>query len=487
MSPASAHPRRRIKWSPSWPMWFSRRDDHDFNTLTSAERVNPGSRARTATPGENARVGSPYPSEIGRLLRLAVVCIVAGCSEAVGPSAGPVVPTETPHVLFVQIEPTVTKPGEPFRLSLRISGTEATRVHAHPLETLRLRLDGVVQDSLILYDDGTHGDLDPTDGWYTADGLVLPLNADGMGAVTLSGFSALHAPGAAHGEAVQGIRASFRSGDPAVVGSPPVVELAQGVRATTRVAAITDAAARDLGESAVEHAVRRFYEVFPDDRDFLVVEIPPTAGADWSARAYQIRNDAGGIGLDIARWRDYGSPDQLSLAVHTRMAVYSSHEGERGSFCLLTHELTHRWAAYVGAPLADAGGHWRTNVLDRPTSALGDPVGCIFNDLELYLAGFLSADSIASPLSKDGYTIAQLVSEHGLRTPVVPEAPSAFTIGFIVVAEAPLSDFELAWFDHMAGEYTAPSSALGPNWSEATGGRSSLDLDLTLPGLPRYR
>lgn len=148
---------------------------------------------------------------------------------------------------------------------------------------------------------------------------------------------------------------------------------------------------------------------------------------------------------------------------------------ERGTgFCLLSHELSHRWIAYTGDPL-EVRSHWATGVLERPTSVLGDSVGCVMNDLELYLAGMLPADSILVPLTRNGYTIADLINRLGRRDVPLGGHRRDFTIGFIVVSEAPLSAIELAYHDHLAQEYTAPASPLAVNWAAPTGGRSGLD------------
>ncbi len=418
-------------------------------------------------------------------LPIAALLLLAACGEPTAPPDGPGDGQPALGVVALRVEPTVTRSDEPFRLSLQVTGAAGALVVGHPVEVLGLLRDRVVQDSLLFRDDGTQGDDVAGDGWFTTDGLVLPVPPEGVAAVTLSGFTSLHEPGGAHGGAVGGLRASFRTGDPAVVGSPAVVDVADGVRATGRVVAITDPDARGLDEEDVDALAGRYYALFPDDRDFVVLSIPPTAGAEWSARAYETFNDIGGIGLPRARWRRPGSAERLSILVHARMDVYTLHEDGRGSFCLLTHELAHRWVAYVGSPLANDSGHWNAGTLDRATSALGDAVGCVFNDLELYLSGLLPADSVADPLTQAGYTVDQLLAAQGPRSPAFGDAPTSFTIGFVVVSEAPLSDFEIAWFDHMAGEYTAPSSALATNWVAAVDGRAHLDPLLPLPAQGR--
>ena len=279
----------------------------------------------------------------------------------------PQAPTErTLALISVRLEPVVTRSGGAFTLALRVTGARSPRIHAHPQPAgLGLVRDGAILDSLILHDDATNGDLTAGDGWFALDGLVLPPMSQGVTATTLSGFSALHEPGVPHGDSVPRVLVSFRTADPALVGSPAVTDPAADARTTSRVVALLDPDARDLGEPGLQRIVRRYYQLFPDDRDFLAVLVPPTVGEPWSARAYQIRNEVAGLGLPVAEWRDFGSAARLSLVVHARNAVYTVRDGA-GSFCLLNHELTHRWAAYpTTSPSARARGGTcaRTNAL----------------------------------------------------------------------------------------------------------------------------
>lgn len=414
---------------------------------------------------------------------LAVLAAVA-CADTTGPGdpsgpGDPNGPGETGpdqpaalHLDSIRLTPVVTTPGEPFTLSIRVTGASGPVLSVRMNEDTGLLYAGKQVDSLVLRDDGTQGDERAADHWFTVDGLVLPLAASGVAATGVGGFSWIHEPGVARPDSFYAVTFSFRTADPAVTGSPPLLTLANDARATFRVVNIVRPVG-SLDEAAVAGIVRRYYDLFPDDRDFLVVLMPPSPGGGWSARAFQVRNHTRGLGLALADWRDYGSDSRLQLVVEARPDLYSVRDG-KGNFCLPNHELTHRWAAYVGAPLADASSHWRGGVLDRSTSALGDSVGCVHNDLELYLAGLLPADSVVDRLSRDGYTMAQLIAAHGARVPAYGDAPRDFTIGFIVASQTPLTDHALAYFHYIAGEYVAPHTDLGVNWSMATGGQSAL-------------
>lgn len=411
-----------------------------------------------------------------RAVRWLAVCVAftafLGCRDVDGPTDDPT----TIRMMATRLSPTVTEPGRPFTLELRITGARGPVVHAHPNETLGLLRNGVELDSLILHDDGSHGDATAADGWFSLDGLVLPPALSGIAAVTLGRFSNLHEPAVAHTNTAVPLRISFRTADPAVIGRPTVLGMGPNARATAYTVSLAHPRARGLSEPDLEAIVRGYYELFPDDRDFLVVMAPPTAGEEWSARAYQIRNDVLGLGLVVARWRDFGSRDRLRLVVHSRQDVFSSGP-QTANFCLLNHELLHTWAAYLGEPLVQSF-HWRSPGLARATSGFGDDRGCILNDLELYLAGLLPADSVANILDSNGYTMAQLLGARGARSPAAGVAPREFAIGFVHVSEEVLTDHELAYFDYIAREYVSALSQLAPNWSMTTGGRSSLSAAL---------
>jgi hypothetical protein len=138
-----------------------------------------------------------------------------------------------------------------------------------------LRRNGVELDSLVLRDDGTNGDAIAGDRWFTLDGLVLPSSSGGLAAVSPNSVL-LHEEGEAHGDESVFIAVAFRTADPAVLGSPPIAEIAPDARATSHVVSLVHSSARVIGENALPSIIRRYYDLFPDDRDFLVVLIPPT-------------------------------------------------------------------------------------------------------------------------------------------------------------------------------------------------------------------
>jgi hypothetical protein len=96
----------------------------------------------------------------------------------------------------------------------------------------------------------------------------------------------------------------------------------------------------------------------------------------------------------------------------------------------------------------------------------------------MYLAGWLPPDSVTAPLSAEGMTIDDLIADLGPRFPA--NGQERLTLGLLVVAERALSPTEMAYFDRIIREFSAPTSTLGGlTWTEATNGKSILD-----PALP---
>lgn len=412
-----------------------------------------------------------------RFLALFLALGIWSCGEATAPDA-PVHPALVPTGL--SITPVVALAGEAFTIELRVPGTAVPVLKLRPDRRLGLIRDGVLLDSLLLYDDGTHGDRAASDSHYTLNGLILPVGESGLAASTLTFATELTVPGTRDTERIIQMKATFRSIDPSVISLPAVVDLAADAQATSRVLVLVRSNPLDVSYDALQAITTRYFELLPDDRDFLVVEAPPTTGLDWSGRAWMVRIPAAGLGVPATGRATFGSQSRLRLVVQASRGIYSPFGHIEGSYCLLIHEFNHQWAAYTGSPLADASRHWLFNRLNRPTSAFGLNGECVMNDLELYLAGLLPADSVVSPLDDGGYSLGDIVTRFGPRIPAWPTAQRDFTIGFVVVANAPLGDHEIAFFHYVAEQFTEDESPLGWTWATATGYRSRLDGLLSL-------
>jgi hypothetical protein len=430
--------------------------------------MNPSSIGESAMRWASTECPTRVRSVSGTGMCAVLIPMALACGETAEPS-----PALDLQLRDIRLTPVVAVPGEPFTLAFQIEGARGPVVIASldPAAAARLQRHGGRLESLLLRDDGTEGDALPGDGWFTVAGLAPTDVSAEIHTESISGLSGLHEPGSGESGSIP-LQISFRVVDAARVTPPAVTALGPDVQATSRVIAIAAPEWREPSEANLHAAVRRYYTLFPDDRDFLAVEFPASAGTPWAGRALHVRNSDVGIGLPVREFRDFGSPSRLQLVVQGAVSWHRS--AARGTgFCLLNHELSHRWITYTGAPL-EAQSHWAPGVLDRPTSVLGDSVGCVMNDLELYLAGFVPADSVLTPLTRSGYAFEDLVRTLGPR-PFDPDATREFAIGFIVITEAPLPDHALAYFHRVAEEYAGMASQLGANWAVATGGRSRLD------------
>lgn len=390
-----------------------------------------------------------------------------------------------PELVGLSVTPTVTGPDESFLLEIEVRGAEQPEleVQLQGRDGGPIRLDGRDLDSdlgsFVVYDDGTRGDRAPGDDVFTRVGLRLP---PGPGGVASARVSSVRVRGVLF-EIEQTVRLSFRSVDPDVAGQPPVVELGPDARATPRVLSLAHGRALDLGSDALAAIVGRYFELLPEDRDLVTVIRPSYVESDVSGVAYVIRPWAEGLGTLTARpgFDEVAPHVRAVLDVRAPIWLRSRFASPDGAFCPLIHELTHQWAAYTGSPLSDATGHWVGGVLDRAMSGLGVSDVCRLNDLELYLAGWLPTDSLTTPLSFDGFSIQDLVEDIGPRVPA--ESPRDLTMSVIVLGDRLLSDQELAYYERVVAEVTAPSSGIGGlTWEEATGGRSRIDALLPLPG-----
>jgi hypothetical protein len=198
-----------------------------------------------------------------------------------------------------------------------------------------------------------------------------------------------------------------------------------------------------------------------------------------SGVAVAISNAARGIGdPGISSYRVH-NPGVLKTVVVLYNDPWRDHGRSAGAFCLPTHELAHTWAAFLHLGLS-AGGHW-TSEFVRSRSAFGVDGECVFNDLELYLAGLIPPDSVTGVLTRSGLTIADVMAAEGSRLPQWPGTQRNFNVAFIVSAREPLSRVELAYFETIAREYGERHSPLGLTFEGATGGRATLNTRIPTP------
>lgn len=422
-----------------------------------------------------------------------------GCDQPSGPPDREIEPAEI-ELNYLNLSPLVTKPGEPFTLELLLRGATGSEIHLYtsfgisigpdgtltPNEPSGLVQNGIERDFLVLTKDETKTPPSPNEGWFIADDIILPIQENGVETATIWNIM-IREPGQISTSNSSRVLLSFRSADPAVIGEPTITELDTDVLATSRVVQIITDNVDDVSLHANSQLTERYYTFFPDDRDFLIIQKPPNVDTSFGGR-FSISGERE-KGLGDNAYRDpafFGSSGRLKGAILSLRGIYSLSSTMEEDFCLLTHELLHRWAAQMGEPLAPDGSHWSDDSmtgLNRETSGFGynESKTCEFNDFELYLAGFISADSVSAPFNQNGYTIDDFISDHGAREPAYPNTQRDFTIGFIIENEEALSDHEIAYFHSIAEEVAKSSSPHAQTWYEATGGRSSISTMLPTP------
>ena len=405
---------------------------------------------------------------------------------------------------------------------------------------------------LPLYDDGSRGDRSADDGVYTLDGVTTATLPPDMwlfqGMAGTAGFDLQITY--TNGQTADTGYAQIRVVDPSI--RYPAEQVTPDLYASEYALFVTDPQGEifhgepypsvdqeiDLGAAS-----RKFYSIYPDDFDFLVVmpmhpTYRPTYGYSEGPVPYAttVRAAADNIGVDdyyIDDTVDYGSPERLLTVIY--------HSADYGS--MITHEIGHTWSAFIG----DAYGlqdqqymtaHWDANsdiggimgmyvtpYADDPTTELdrssqglptnfnlqANPDGSfrvvdahgykVYVPLDLYLMGLIPPEEVppvhilTNPDFSDlehvtaqdvkTYTYAELVDmAGGARLPAYPNTQSDFNIGFIYFADQGFSEAEIAWGSMVARESTLNESDTINTFYLATGGRSSLNARLANWGIP---
>ena len=236
--------------------------------------------------------------------------------------------------------------------------------------------------------------------------------------------------------------------------------------------------------------VQRLMQAFGDAFDFVDIVFDRSAVAN--RYHYVVRNAVSGIGLganDLGA--AYGSAARLKgVTVFPGMTFFDA--GARAH----SHEIGHQWINYTPQPaLAVGAPHWPLSTLASGTmgfSIIGSGAGgdypCtltpafgglaatphtgpyLYKDLDLYLMGLVPASDVAThfvfktqssalSFSCEGIipdnqfiavSIADVIASSGPRVPAYPAAQRDFTVGVVVVSDAPLSDEAMAFYDFFA-------------------------------------
>lgn len=300
-----------------------------------------------------------------------------------------------------------------------------------------------------------------------------------------------------------------------------VSQLAPDVQASTHVVNVRDDALATGFKGAPNNAVvnrfeawapaiRRFYNFFPDDYDYVVI-IPPLDLATPAAGEHLgYRNTTDGIGqapFDLSGRVAFGSASRLQSVIYFGEATLADFAASTFS-----HELAHRWMVRLTErEFAFASSHWPISDLAYGLMGFEAPgvsgrfpfqidqvdtnrfryrrrtQAQTFNSIELYLMGLLPASAVTDTFRlftgsilnpADGvefdavtrsFTIDSLIAMVGQRRPSAAVAPTQFRVATIVITRGRLlSAAEMALFDMLAARGEA-QSALPPITETADG------------------
>lgn len=386
-------------------------------------------------------------------------------------------------------------------------------------------------DSLRLYDDGTHGDRMAGDGIYTRSGYRR--NSYGY-----TRFSGQHAT---YGVEVKVIKKDHSvSRQTASIGlvkadmQYPHAILGVNACATRSAFFITDSKGEIFpgypvtpivcGETVFLKAYQKLYSYFPDVFDFIVV-VPasdlfePVSFARRVPYCIMVKNSVRHIGLPIFdESAGYGSAGRL------KAVIYHSF----GNADVLDHEQGHMWGVRAGFStgivdgLAGADqryGHWLENcdidgkmsgyVGSKRLVAAGEgtwrlrdqsATSELFSPLELYIMGLIPPSDVPPIhiLHNPDYTdpnhvtcnsfttvtIADIINaEGGGRVPAYPNAQTAFQCAFVFVSDQSFTEAEFAFGSILAEYYASdlPGSLHVMPFETAVGKRATLEA--ALPGM----
>lgn len=291
-----------------------------------------------------------------------------------------------------------------------------------------------------------------------------------------------------NGDAAGGWIVSMNVRD-AAMPNVPVQALAADAQASTRVFNLRWDDVY-LGRTVPKPVVRRLYEYFPDDYDW-VAAVQPVSSPD-NRFFVHVRNDVRGIGVNLLdNGADWGSARRLKGTIQFPLDSYFDLAETAAP-----HEIGHQWMAFLRqeSSLQPGVPHWPISTLAYGIMGFtaggagaafryrleplgnGDyrmaqaPQAREFNDMELYLMGLAPASEVGKhvvfinqnqldQLRPDGVlrgpvrevTAADVIALYGPREPAYPQSQTSFRLATIVLSRGRLlTPPEMAFFDHMA-------------------------------------
>jgi len=284
---------------------------------------------------------------------------------------------------------------------------------------------------------------------------------------------------------------------------PPVTSLAADAQRTDYLVNLVDRDFVLTNGFDMSTVLRRFYDLFPDDFDFVSVIAVP--GYFRNRYHFAVKSDVRGIGITpFDASRTYGSAGRLlGITMFPNNSLFDPAEAA------FQHELGHQWINFLPfAPLNYAIPHWPLSDLASgimgfadSTSGQGLQFPCVvnqgpggatltqrfeapvFTDLDLYLMGLLPADQVGPHVvfprgtrSADLFalcgggtwlgqletvTIQDIVRQVGARVPDAAHSAHAFRVATIIVSpDGLLSAEAMAFYSYFARRAEATQEML---------------------------
>jgi len=426
-----------------------------------------------------------------------------------------------PQIVYTQFKPSVVRSdrSDPVFFMAKVTGNPAR---------VALERNGIESD---LRDNGTGGDAISGDGIYTmtlqASDVTQNLQPDDVFRPFV-GFLNIY----------QQQTRIFRGNIFAEVITEQlpretVESLAANAQNTQHVFNVVDTAFVTGESTDTTRIVRRFYEYFPDDFDFI--NIVYALSRFQNRFHFAVRNDVLGIGLSVFNNASlYGSSGKLQ-----GISVFPISGFFDGAEPAYQHELAHQWINFLPIPpLASGSPHWPISSLasgimgfsispsgeggDYPCFLVPEPGGIrlvprtgspVFTDFDLYLMGRMPPEQVQEAIvfaDQDGartlpctglftgatlkVRIEDIINAVGRRIPDYPTAPHRFRVATIVVSmDELLNEDEMAFYSFFAKRaeeanetpyHSGFTKGIAKPFSISTGGRASLDAAITIKHQP---
>jgi hypothetical protein len=429
------------------------------------------------------------------------------------------------YLTSARVDPICVRQGlDYFRLMIGVADPNIISVTMSTLGLIKYQ--ETIVDPITLYDDGTHGDQVSNDQLFTIDHISIAQpsgNLIGRLVIRYRDFTFVYSD---FSELVsnENIALTLHYIDPNL----PIchaITLDNDIQRTDYVVNIVQELTGPFPGHLIDYygLLQRYYDFFIDDRDFIFsAAVFNTSTAPGAAGFVMVSNNVEGIDYSLFDYSElWGSSGRLQGMIYL---FSGSTFGQT-----LSHEILHRWAAYLNLSLdlAKTDAHWDCiqagwsgfgntggsfdnieHVSDNIYRAWLDPTSEYhgFNNLELYLMGLVGIEDVNSPIltlqnpvlqetqhegdikyfiyTADGMrnvSTDEIISVEGPRIPNDVNSQKHFRSAMIVVYDRLLTDIELTYYDYAMREYEKTTSEVHYGFTFQYSTRGLADISTVLP------